>query len=138
MGAYSVQFYGIDLSEHYDTIAQRFYLATCADRLPAGFDVSDYDSEGYDAFEEAYPDVFRSFLETGHIGATLYDGGGYGQIAYIGVRPQRGKRGVTVSDEAADKVDAIILNLPEHLRKTIADVYGKMPEAEFHTVEGWG
>jgi hypothetical protein len=130
MGAYSLNFYGISISKHYSKIARHV-----ADTLVK----TGADSEYLDATypEETFFEL-GEYLEAEKVGGSHYDGGGWGQIAYIGQEIRSGKRGIVVSDDTVAEVEGIVQNLPELLANAMKAVMGDIPEPEFQTEEGWG
>lgn len=122
MGAYSTHFWGIDLTSKYDVVEEA---------MPS----IDPETELFG------PDVIASlgdYIEHHKLGRSMYDGGGYGQITYIGSGIGNGPRGITVTDEHIEKVAAIIAIIPDELKAALIEVYGRIPEPKFHIAEGWG
>ncbi len=73
-------------------------------------------------------------------GATMYDGGGYGQISYIGVGVPRSPKGYVVTDEIEAKARKAYEKCPENVRKAVCEALRveALPEPSFETEEGWG
>lgn len=130
MGAYSLNFYGISLSEHYDKIAEHIAKTLVETDLRSEFLCGSWNSEPHFQLD--------SYLEELKLGESSYDGGGYGQITYIGRYVPSSKRGVVVTDEIVADVEAKIAGLPDLLADAIRKVLGEIPEPEFITEEGWG
>lgn len=130
MGAYSLNFYGISISEHYSDIAE--HIANTL--IKAGSESQFLDT--------TYPDEpffeLGEYLNAEKVGRSHYDGGGWGQIAYIGRSVPSSKRGVVVTDEIVVEVEGIIKTLPDLLASAMKAVMGDIPEPEFQTEEGWG
>jgi hypothetical protein len=124
MGAYSFNFYGINLTEHFGKIRK-----SIQETLKAT-------DPGSPLIKNDYFDLGGYIAEIG-AGESMYDGGGYGQITYIGVPVYSSKRGIVVTDEIVAEAEAKIAALPELLADAIRKVLGTIPEPEFITEEGW-
>ncbi len=120
MGAYTTQFWGISLTEKYGKIE---------DAMPS-LDPESYEGEGDDVYD------LGSYIEHHELGESMYDGGGWGQITFLGLEIEPGPRGIVVTDEHVEKVAAIIARIPDELKQALTKVYGIIPEPAFHTEEG--
>lgn len=125
MGAYSVQFWGIDLTEACEDIEET---------MPS---ISRNGYEDAAASERDFGEL-SEYIRHHKLGESHYDGGGFGQITYIGKTIEPSARGITVTDEDVAEVEGIIERIPEELKSAIIKVCGRLPEAKFHSVEGWG
>jgi hypothetical protein len=121
MGAYSTQFWGISLTEKYDKIEEA---------MPS----LDPEKEVDDGEISELSDYVRHH----QLGKSLYDGGGWGQITFIGETVQATARGAIVTDEQVERVAAIVARIPDELKAALVKVFGTLPEPSFHTEEGWG
>lgn len=133
MGTYSVSFYGWDITERYSEISETFeqHLHDAGITEGPGFYVWD----GTPRFS------FGSYLEKLDIGESMYDGGGYGQITFIGVKVRKGPNGIVVTDEIRAKVEAIRTRLPSELKDVLqkaANLSIEVAAPTFETAEGWG
>jgi hypothetical protein len=126
MGVYTVQFWGIDLTEAYDKIEKA---------MPSLQDDDDTIMEHWDDSEIA---ELSDYIRHHKLGESLYDGGGWGQITFIGKTIRPSKRGVSVTDDDVAEVEALIARIPDELKAALIAVHGRIPEPEFHTQEGWG
>jgi hypothetical protein len=106
------------------------------------------------------PEELQEELSDGKWGRSMYDGGGYGQLTYIGAKVPFTKRGIIVTDEVEAEARRIYGAIPEEVRKAISaalldvgmDVEGTrhseglkarlaqglLPEPEFIELGGWG
>jgi hypothetical protein len=127
MGVYSIHFFGINLTEVYDKVdgeLTKRLRAVDDPEVPEDFD---------DEFSDRILDN-----DDRRIGKSLYDGGGYGQVTYVGVNVPKGLRGYAVTDEIEAEARKIIEELPVHLAEAIRAIFGSIPGPEFHCVEAWG
>ncbi len=98
-----------------------------------GFSVT----ENYDQVEEALTEILgsetslRRYIWDNDAGHSHYDGGGYGQVTYIGKDIPETDRGYVVTDEIIAKAKMMIANLPSEFRQALAEVYGEVPEPKF-------
>ncbi|NTF16839.1 hypothetical protein G6L37_00170 [Agrobacterium rubi] len=122
MGEYSTHFWGIDLTTTYDRIEEA---------MPS----LDPESES-EPLDGIYG--LGDYIVHHGMGRSLYDGGGYGQITFIGKNVPSGPRGITVTDELVAEVAALIETIPEELKAAIILVHGQIREPAFYTKEGWG
>lgn len=121
MGAYSEHYYGISITEYYDEIERI---------MSEALRPSDADKKW--RFD------LGNYLSKQNLGESGYDGGGYGQITFIGQPVRSGPRGYNVSDAMDAEVRATIANLPPELSAAIVAVLGSIPEPSFEVEEGWG
>jgi len=99
-------------------------------------------------------------FDRGRWGATQYDGGGYGQITYLGVEVTATKRGIIVTPEIEGKTAKVYAIIPDAVRREICAsllaegrdpegtrysdeamarlAQGILPEPEFLVMSGWG
>lgn len=122
MGAYTVQFWGINLTESYSKIEK----------------VVGLDPENEELDEDNDIIELSDYLHHHKLGRSLYDGAGWGQITFIGVALKSSARGVVVTDEHVAEVADMVRRIPEELKNALIEVYGSIPEPSFHTEEGWG
>ncbi|NTF16838.1 hypothetical protein G6L37_00165 [Agrobacterium rubi] len=73
----------------------------------------------------------QDFLEKNELGHSHYDGGGYGQVTYIGVDVPMTEQGIVVTDEIRAEVARIIAGFPDEFLNALIGVYGNVPEAAF-------
>jgi hypothetical protein len=127
MGHFSVRFYGIDLSEKFEDIQESLgeTLRAAGKAKGPGFFPDD---------EEFY---LGEYLQGHRLGVEHYDGGGYGQITYIGfsLKDDHG-----VDDAVRARFDDYLGRLPEELRAVLVEVFGSdfATKAKAQTESGWG
>jgi hypothetical protein len=122
MGAYTTQFWGISLTERYEKIEEAMLSL---------------DPEKATGDDDEIAEL-SEYIRHHKLGRSLYDGGGWGQITFIGVSIKSSPRGVVVTDEHVAEVAQIIARIPDELKEALIKVYGSIPEPAFHTEEGWG
>lgn len=94
-------------------------------------------TEEYDEVEEALQEILgsetglKSYIWDNNAGHSHYDGGGYGQVTYVGKDVEMTDRGYVLTDEIIAEVKTMIAALPSEFREALAEVYGHVPEPAF-------
>lgn len=70
-------------------------------------------------------------VEENRLGHSHYDGGGYGQVTYIGVDVPMTADGIVVTTEIKAEAAAIMARLPDEFREVLIEFYGGLPEPRF-------
>ena len=132
MSAYSTHFYGIDISAKYSDISEALQAELSSKGMKEG-------DPGVSEHRGKLSVDLSNYLEELKLGSSEYDGGGYGQITFIGIQAYSHRLGIGVTEQDAEKVDAMLKNLPPELDAAIRKAYaGQIPPAEFCVAEGWG
>ena len=86
------------------------------------------------------PDEMRERFYDATWGQTHYDGGGYGQISFVGVEVPRGPKGIAVTDEVEAAARKAYEECPADVRAAVCRALGveALPEPTFDVIEGWG
>lgn len=95
-------------------------------------------TEDYTEVQEAMADVsgksdfdLGSYVSEQNIGQSHYDGGGYGQVTFIGREIEMTERGFVVTDKIIEEVKAMIATLDPDLTKALTKVFGEVPQPRF-------
>lgn len=94
-------------------------------------------TEEYNEVEEALQEILESETRLDHyiwdnnVGHSHYDGGGWGQVTYVGKDIELTDRGYVLTDEIIAEVKSTIAALPSEFLQALAEVYGEVPEPAF-------
>ncbi len=80
----------------------------------------------------------QRYIRDNEIGESHYDGGGWGQVTYVGRDVPMSERGIYVTDELEAEVRKLITDLPEDLKAALTKVFGNIPEPRFNYEESYG
>lgn len=116
MSAETHHYYGFSLTEKFDAVRKAMAEVT---GTPVRFDLARY-------------------VQNNKIGESHYDGGGWGQVTYIGRDVPMSERGIYVTDELEAEVRKLIADLPGDFKSALAKVFGKVPEPKFNYEESYG
>jgi hypothetical protein len=109
MSAESHIYYGFSLTEDYRKIQKELK--------------SILGIEGYFSLQE--------YILENDAGQTYYDGGGLGQVTYVGKDIPVTDRGYVVTDALIEESETLIANLPSEFRQALAAFYGEVPAPTF-------
>lgn len=73
----------------------------------------------------------QQYMEAHQLGHSHYDGGGWGQVTYVGVDVPMTEQGIVVTDDIRDEVGSIIGCFPDEFRKALIEVFGEVPRVRF-------
>lgn len=106
-----------------------------------GFSLTEDDEAMKEAFVEISGDEDFSlgdYVYEHKIGESHYDGGGYGQVTFIGKKIRMTERGFVVTDEIIEEVKSMISDLKPDLQSALTKVFGKVPEPRFKIEHSYG